>query len=108
MKIVNLDNESTVYKSFDYRTGINEFIPSAMTIKNVKQTLSWKGRRLVGIVSNIAYEYNVDGMRTKKQLLLEIALRLQSLCMKVTISFNLQKSQMMAKKFLISYMMHQV
>ncbi len=44
----------------------DSFYPSKLYVKGAEESLSWNGKRLAGIGSNIAYEYDANGIRTKK------------------------------------------
>lgn len=52
--------QQIVYSSTDV------FKPTSMMIKNQSKSLTWQGRRLLKIGSDIQYEYNAEGIRTKK------------------------------------------
>ena len=70
MEIKNKDTGNTIQNiSYDLN---DAFKPINMKIKGVNKILSWEGRRLTDIGNNIHYEYNSQGIRTKKETLNEV------------------------------------
>ena len=64
IQIKNVDTNEIIQEISYYSNDL--FKPSSMTIEGQNKTLLWQGKRLVNIGSNIHYEYDSQGIRTKK------------------------------------------
>ncbi len=60
-----VNNNDVVYRTITYNSD-NPFYPSSLTINSINKSLSFSGKRLMSIGSDISFTYNDKGIRTSK------------------------------------------
>ncbi len=61
----NLTQEEQIHH-FLYKNTANPFLPTQMTINGVQKDLTWNGKNLTKVGTDVTYTYNANGIRTSK------------------------------------------